>query len=156
LRQTKDGLLVDVSVTASPIKDATGKAIGVSKVARNISERKREEEARRATEERYRTLFEYAPDGMVIADSESYYIDANSSICRMLGYTHEELIGLHASDIVVQSEIQQIGPALSLIKGKSDYHREWQFRRKNGSVFKGSRQGYRAGPVDCCGRCENP
>jgi PAS domain S-box-containing protein len=128
-------LLIDVSVTVSPIKDAAGKAIGVSKVARDISGRKRAEEARRASEERYRTLFEYAPDGIVIADSESYYIDANSSMCLMLGYTHEELIGLHASDIVVQSEIQQIGPALNVIKGKSDYQREWQFRRKNGSVF---------------------
>jgi hypothetical protein len=135
LRQTKDGLLIDVSVTVSPIKDAAGKAIGVSKVARDISGRKRAEEARRASEERYRTLFEYAPDGIVIADSESYYIDANSSMCLMLGYTHEELIGLHASDIVVQSEIQQIGPALNVINGKSDYLREWQFRRKNGSVF---------------------
>jgi PAS domain S-box-containing protein len=43
LRQTKDGRLIDVSVTASAIKDATGKAIGVSKVARNITERKRAE-----------------------------------------------------------------------------------------------------------------
>lgn len=43
LQQTKDGRLIDVSVTASAIKDATGKAIGVSKVARNITERKRAE-----------------------------------------------------------------------------------------------------------------
>ncbi|HWY40646.1 MAG TPA: PAS domain S-box protein [Chthoniobacterales bacterium] len=43
LRQTKDGRLIDVSVTASAIKDATGKVIGVSKVARNITERKRAE-----------------------------------------------------------------------------------------------------------------
>ncbi len=41
LRQTKDGRLIDVSITASPIKDASGQAIGVSKVARDISERKR-------------------------------------------------------------------------------------------------------------------
>ena len=53
-----------------------------------------------ASEARYRALFEYAPDGIVIADSESNYIDANASMCRMLGYTRDELIGLHASDIV--------------------------------------------------------
>jgi PAS domain S-box-containing protein len=40
LRQTKDGRLIDVSVTSSPIRDATGKVIGASKVARDISERK--------------------------------------------------------------------------------------------------------------------
>jgi PAS domain S-box-containing protein len=43
LRQTKDGRLIDVSVTASPIKDVNGKAVGVSKVARDISERRRTE-----------------------------------------------------------------------------------------------------------------
>ncbi len=43
-RQTKDGRLIDVSVTASPIKDASGKVIGVSKVARDITERKQAEE----------------------------------------------------------------------------------------------------------------
>ena len=41
IRQTKDGQMIDVSVTASPIKDATGKVIGMSKVARNITQRKR-------------------------------------------------------------------------------------------------------------------
>jgi two-component system, cell cycle sensor histidine kinase and response regulator CckA len=98
-------------------------------------ERDRVEEARRASEERYRTLFDYAPDGIVIADPNSYYLDANASICRMLGYTHDEFIRLHASDIVVQSEVEHIGPALSAIKVGSDYHREWQFRRKDDSVF---------------------
>ena len=43
-RQTKDGRLIDVSVTASPIKDASGKVVGVSKVARDITERKQAEE----------------------------------------------------------------------------------------------------------------
>ena len=49
LRQTKDEQLINVSVTVSPIKDATGKVIGVSKVARDISDRK-------AVEERIRQL----------------------------------------------------------------------------------------------------
>jgi PAS domain S-box-containing protein len=40
LRQTKDGRLINISITASPIKDATGTVIGVSKVARDISEHK--------------------------------------------------------------------------------------------------------------------
>ena len=88
------------------------------------------------SERRYRVLFEYAPDGIVIADQKSRYIDANESMCRMLGYKRDELIGLHASDIVVQSEIQHIEPALDVIKAKSEYHREWMFRRKDGSAFE--------------------
>lgn len=101
----------------------------------DITGRKRTEEARRVSDERYRTLFEYAPDGIVIADPESYYIDANASMCRMLGYSRAELIGLHASDIVAQTEIVHIEPALKMIHEGADYNREWHFRRKDGSVF---------------------
>lgn len=49
-RQTKAGRLIDVSVMASPIRDAKGRVIGVSKVARDITERKRAEAAQRRTE----------------------------------------------------------------------------------------------------------
>ena len=95
----------------------------------------RAEDARRASEARYRTLFDCAPDGIVIADPNSYYLDANASICLMLGYTHDEFIRLHASNIVVPAEVQHIVPALGAIKTRTDYHREWQFLRKDGSVF---------------------
>jgi PAS domain S-box-containing protein len=135
LRQAKDGHLLDISVTVSPIRDENGKIVGASKVARDITERKQAEQARQLTEARYRALFDYAPDGIVIADPESTYLDANPSICRMLGYTRKEMIGLHASKIVAQAEIPQIGLALSDIKAKSGHHREWLFRRKDNSVF---------------------
>jgi PAS domain S-box-containing protein len=53
----------------------------------------------------------------------------------MLGCAREEVIGLHASDIVSPSEVQHIAPALDTIKSHAEYHREWQFRRKDGSLF---------------------
>jgi PAS domain S-box-containing protein len=112
-----------------------GRAVRVIGTMLDITVRKRAEAALRASEGRYRTLFECAPDGILIADRESYYLSANASICRMLGYSPDELVGMHASDIVVQSEIEHITPALSTITSGSDYHREWQFRRKDGSVF---------------------
>ena len=101
----------------------------------DITERKQAEEARRASEERYRTLFEHAPDGIVIANSEGDYLHANLSYCRMLGYTHEELKSLSARDILVEAEMARLAPALKTIKSKSDYHQEWKFRRKDGSIF---------------------
>jgi PAS domain S-box-containing protein len=134
-RQRKDGRLIDVSVTVSPIKDAEGRIIGASKVARDITERRRIEEALQASEGRYRTLFEHAPDGILITDAQSYCLDANASICRMLGYTRDELIGLHARDIVAPAEIENIEPALDSIRTHPEYAREWQFRRKDGTVF---------------------
>jgi PAS domain S-box-containing protein len=101
----------------------------------DITARKRAEAERRMSEARYLTLFDYAPDGIVIADAKSYYVEANASVCRMLGYTRDELVGLHASDIVAETELAHIGPALEMIKAGLDYRREWQLRRKDGSVF---------------------
>ncbi|MEY2586112.1 MAG: hypothetical protein QOD80_2138, partial [Verrucomicrobiota bacterium] len=135
VRVRKDGKTLDVSVAVSAIKDRSGKIVGVSKVIRDITERIRSEEARRTSEARYRALFDYAPDGIVIADPNSYYLDANASACRMLGYSRSELMGLHATAIVIQTEIPHIATALGVIKSRSAYHREWQLRRKDGSVF---------------------
>jgi two-component system, cell cycle sensor histidine kinase and response regulator CckA len=104
-------------------------------IIRDITARKQGEEALRAGEARYRALFEYAPDGIVIANAESYYLDANASALRMLGYTRDEFIGLHARDIVSQTEIPYIEPALNTIESGIDYNREWEFRRKDDSVF---------------------
>jgi two-component system, cell cycle sensor histidine kinase and response regulator CckA len=98
-------------------------------------ERNRVEEARRISDARYRTLFDYAPDGIVIANEQGVYLDANPSLCRMLGYPHDKLVGLHSSEIVAQTEVSNIAPALTAINARQDYHREWQFRRKDGSVF---------------------
>jgi PAS domain S-box-containing protein len=122
------------SYSGAVVQDPAGLPLAFVSIE-DITARTESEAAVRESEARYRSLFDYAPDGIVIADAQSYYIDANRSIARMLGYEREELIGLHASDIVAPAEIEHIGPALDTITTKSDYHREWEFRRKDGSVF---------------------
>jgi len=101
----------------------------------DVSARQRAEAARRASEARYRTLFDHAPDGILIADPQGRYLDANPSVCRMLGHARDELIGLHASDIVAQAELPHIPDAQGDILAAADHHREWALRRKDGSVF---------------------
>ncbi len=58
VRQRKDRTLLDISVTISPVRDSTGKVIGASKVARDISERKQLDVALSQSEERFRKLSE--------------------------------------------------------------------------------------------------
>jgi PAS domain S-box-containing protein len=92
-------------------------------------------EARLESQRRYQVLFESAADGILIADVNGNYIDANPSVCRMLGYPRERLLGLHASNIVASEELRKIEPALDAIRGGADYAREWEFLRADGSSF---------------------
>jgi PAS domain S-box-containing protein len=101
----------------------------------DVSERVRAEAALSASEARYRSLFEQAPDGILIADAQSCYLDANPSVCRMLGYTRDELIRLGPSDIVVQYQHGEVDAALDVIRQGQAYNRELHFRRKDGSTF---------------------
>jgi two-component system cell cycle sensor histidine kinase/response regulator CckA len=131
--ETSDGRTIDVELISNLYRSEEEQVVQCN--VRDITERKRVEKEHQASDERYATLFAYAPDGILIADRESRYLDANPSMCRMLGYSRDELIGLHASDIVAPAETPHIAPALVLIAESAEYHREWQFRRKDGSTF---------------------
>ncbi len=53
----------------------------------------------------------------------------------MLGYSRDQIIGMHAKDIIVPAEAKYINPALKKITSNQKYKREWQFKRKDGSTF---------------------
>ena len=91
----KDGSPVEVSVTLSAIRDATGLVVGISGINRDITERKRAEEALRLTqfsvERAADATYRVAPDGQIL------YV--NDAACDYLGYSREELLSKTISDI---------------------------------------------------------
>lgn len=101
----------------------------------DISLRQQAQAARKISEGRYRRLFDSAPDGILLANPDGVYLDANPAICKMLGYTQAEMIGRAADTIVAREEQVHIAPAIQAIVNSADYHREWSFRRKDGSIF---------------------
>jgi diguanylate cyclase (GGDEF)-like protein/PAS domain S-box-containing protein len=86
VRVRKDGTLIDISVIVSPIRDASGRIVGESKLARSITERKQAEQALRQAEEKYRAIFEGALVGIFRSTLDGRYVDVNPSMARMLGY----------------------------------------------------------------------
>lgn len=100
VRQAKDGRLLEVSLTISPILDEMSHQIGVSAVTRDISNRKRAEEALRASEEKFATAFQRAPLMMTISSlTDGTYLEVNDTFCEVSGFSREEALGRTSVDL---------------------------------------------------------
>jgi two-component system cell cycle sensor histidine kinase/response regulator CckA len=105
-RRTKDGRLIDVCVTVSPIKDPDGRIIGASKVARDISRRKRTDEALRYERDRAQQYLDTAGVILLALDMQGRITLANRYACNVLGWTAEELLGRDFIDVCVPAAIR--------------------------------------------------
>jgi len=79
VRLQKDGKRIDVSVTISPIKDSNGTIVGASKIARDITERKRSEEVLRESEERFQAMANGIPQLAWMAEPDGSIFGTTSA-----------------------------------------------------------------------------
>ena len=108
-RQRKEGRLITVSLSLSPIKDASGKIVGISTIARDITERKLSEEALRLASVYNRSLIEASLDPLVTIDPEGRISDVNAATEAVTGYSREELIGTDFSDYFTEPRKARTG-----------------------------------------------
>jgi PAS domain S-box-containing protein len=130
-----DGSLRWIHDRAFPVHSPAGELLRIVGSAQDITELKRTEQALRESEGRYRNLFESAPDGILVADARGRYVDVNPAALGMLGYAHDELIGMTGGDILAPEEASRVDAALAEINQGIAHRHEWRFRRKDGSMF---------------------
>jgi PAS domain S-box-containing protein len=131
--RTKGGRLVDVSLTVSPIRAASGEVIGASAVARDVTEQ-------RQIEERFRLAVEASPSGMILVDAAGRIVLVNGEVERMFGYARGELINESIERLVpdrarrVHAELRD--GFLSAAEGRRmGQGRDVRGRRKDGTEF---------------------
>jgi PAS domain S-box-containing protein len=126
-------------VKMSFLRESDGRPVGVLGVTRDITERKRAQEALRESEERLRALFDHAAAGMALVDTNGRVLATNQANCLFLGYTEEEIVGMHFADFV-HPEDQDADAALyeSLLKGQRDsYVMDKRYVRRHGEIVWG-------------------
>ncbi len=128
------GELAYWETTAKPIRDANGNIVSCLEIARNITERKKAEQALADETTRRRVLIDQSLDGIVILDEDAKVVEANQRFAEMLGYTPEEVRELHTWDWD-----KNFPPEKLLEMGRNvdetGLHLETKHHRKDGTVI---------------------
>ena len=130
IRQRKDGRLLNISLTVSPIFDDNGNVIAASKIARDISDRRAADLAAR----RLAAVVESSDDAIVAKDVDGIIQAWNRAAERMFGYTADEAIGRSIRMIIPPELQQEEDEVLARIRsGRMVDHYETRRRRKDGT-----------------------
>jgi PAS domain S-box-containing protein len=130
----RDGTRVPVVIHSGPIV-RDGHAVGVRGILVDISHQKRTEEALRASEERYRQLFERNLAGVYRSTSEGEFLDCNEAFVRMFGYDSREEIFARRSQELYLDPLDREEFLATLHEKGSVRNFETFRRRKDGSVL---------------------
>ena len=105
----------------------------------DITERKRAEEALRQSEERYRTILENIEDGYYEVDLPGNFTFFNDSLCRMLGYSRDEMIGMGNQQYTDQENRKKLFQAFNEVyrTGEPTKEFDWEVFRKDGTKVFG-------------------
>jgi PAS domain S-box-containing protein len=138
IRMKKDGTLIDISLTVSPVRDESGKIIGVSKIARDITNSKRAERLIRESDERFRMAVEATKLGTWEYDPVAQDLAWSRECRRIYGISDNEKVdysfflkNIHREDYdIVTREIEKaMDPA-----GQGNYDLKFRITRKNGAI----------------------
>lgn len=131
IRQHKDGSLIDISLTISPVRDSAGRVVGASKVARKITERKNAERSTALLA----AIVDSSDDAIVSKTLDGIITSWNRSAERMFGYTADEAIGKHVTLIIPRDRWDEEADIIDRLRhgGRVD-HFQTVRRRKDGSL----------------------
>jgi|GEM_PF-621588 len=139
-RITKDGRVISVLASVSPLRNEAGEITEAAIIFRDISALKQAEATAKESDERFRAAFEQAGVGMGLRHVDPRHprwLRVNQKLCDILGYTREELLQLSSVDVTPPEDRQvAIGFNEKLLRGEiASYSREKRYVRKDGQII---------------------
>ena len=118
-----------------PLLDAEGRCREIQSVGRDITERKKTEEALRNSEERYRQIVDTAMEGVWSVDHEANTTFVNRRMADLLGYREAEMVGRPLFDFMDEAARAEAGALFAQRREGMRGRHEFRFRRKDGQVL---------------------
>lgn len=135
IRVRKDGRTVEVSLSISPVRNRMGQVIGASKIARDISERKRWQTAELA-QSFLGSLIEFADDAIISKNLDGIITSWNPAAEKLFGYAAKEMIGKPFLMLIPTDHANEEDEILQRIRrGERILHYETKRMRKDGSLI---------------------
>ncbi|WP_259016636.1 PAS domain S-box protein [Emticicia fluvialis] len=120
LRKNKSGELLEISLTVSPIKDINGNITGASKIARDISDRKKSEILIRNSEKRFRSLLQNSSDGLSLLSADGIMLEISPAGKRITEFEEHEILGINLATLIHPEDIEVVSQAfLGILKDPS-------------------------------------
>ena len=145
----KDGTKVDVEIIAHPVK--IGGEDRVLGIARDVTEKKKAEDALVASEEKYRNIVELSPDGIITINKTGKILSVNKSFCALTGFSEKDYLGINISKIPTKPKTS-LGNIMKLIpkvfKGKDLGTIKFKWTHKNGENRDGEARTKKMGKDD--------
>jgi PAS domain S-box-containing protein len=134
-RVHKDGRHVDVLLSISPIRSLGGEIVGVSKIARDITESKRTQKALNQEIEERRRVFETSHDLILVTDTAGNFIQVSPSAKAILGYEPSEMIGHSAIDFIHPDDLESTRSEMRAARrGQQKRNFETRYVHKDGQA----------------------
>ncbi len=116
-RLRKDGRPIEVSLSISPIRSPSGATIGISKVARDITDSNKTRLALRQQTEELRRIFETSQDLIMVMDSRGSLVQISPSCEAVLGYRPREMIGRSGADFIHPDHLENARREMRALRG---------------------------------------
>ncbi len=110
--------------------------VGFQAVARDVTEQRRQQEALRLSEERFRSAFERAPIGIALVAPSGRFLRVNPALCNMLGYDADELLATDFQSVTHPGDLEaDLDLVAQCLRGEREtYEMEKRYLRPDGSI----------------------
>ena len=115
-------------LSVEPLRDTEGNVTSAMVIARDVTERY-------LAARRHKTILEAAVDGFCVHDTKGHLLEVNDSMCRMLGYSREELLGMNLSDIEAAETPEELAGHMQRVMETGGDRFETRHRRKDGRII---------------------
>ena len=130
-----DGRVIWVRESARAVRDSAGNMLFYEGIAEDVTERKQARERVRASEQKFRDVFESAGDAIVIHDLAGRLLEANQVACERLGYSHEQLLQMGVSEIDAPPYAAQFAARIRVLQERGQAVFEGAHVAQDGTVI---------------------